>query len=133
MSEDGEDDLSGRWHGFYNMPDDSPSNGFEAEIRDQDGAITGLTSETGDTPDCYGMQLQAVIEGHRRGSSVEFTKFYDYLERPDPVHYSGAIQAGGDEIEGVWTIPGVWSGTFLMVRAGKTADAIERKVSEEVR
>jgi hypothetical protein len=42
------------------------------------------------------------------------------------------MAAGGDEIEGRWTIPGAWSGTFLMVRASRQSEAIERQASEKV-
>jgi hypothetical protein len=60
-----------------------------------------------------------------------FVKIYDDLERPT-VHYRGTIQPGGDEIEGIWTIPGDWSGTFMMVRARKEKAAEERKIDVDV-
>jgi len=133
MSEGGEIDLSGRWNGFYNYPDGSPPTGFEAVIRDTGGLISGITTEPGDSPDCFGMILQAVIEGRRDGASVRFTKMYDYLERAaDIVHYDGVVQADGDEIEGTWDIHNDWSGTFLMVRAGTAGESVEENVSEEV-
>ena len=126
-------DLSGLWHGFYNRPNGKPPNQFEAVIRDADGLLSGLTTETGETEDCAGQILHAVIEGRRIGASVHFEKRYDYLPRAHYViHYDGMLQAGGDEIEGEWTIPGDWSGTFLMIRGGRADEAIERKVSEEV-
>ena len=34
-------DLSGRWTGMFNYPGPFPPVGFEAELRDQGGSITG--------------------------------------------------------------------------------------------
>ena len=59
-----------------------------------------------------------MIEGGREGSEVSFIKIYDDLERPTP-HYRGTILPGGDEVEGEWTIPGDWSGTFFMIRGAR--------------
>ena len=130
---DGGTDLSGRWHGFYNMPLDGPPTLFEAELLDTGGLLSGETTEEGDTPDCFGMTLHAVIEGLRQGDRVAFTKRYDYLPRADyAIDYEGVLAPGGDEIEGRWTIPGIWSGTFLMVRGSEAAAAAERQVSEKV-
>ena len=132
-NEAAEHDLSGVWHGFYNMPVAEPPTQFEATIRDAAGLLSGLTTEMGDTQDCAGQILHAVIEGRHDGISVHFEKRYDYLPRADYViHYEGVLQAGGDEIEGRWSIPNIWSGTFLMVRGAKAGEAIERKVSEKV-
>jgi hypothetical protein len=64
---------------------------------------------------------------------VAFQKTYGDELRPDSVFDIGTIRAGGDEIEGEWTIPGEWSGTFLMVSPSSAGEAVERKVSEEVR
>jgi hypothetical protein len=127
------EDLSGAWTGFYIAPIARPPTAFEAEIRDNGGLLSGITTELGDTHDCRGMTLNAVIEGSREGGGVRFTKRYDYLPRAHyAIQYEGRIADGGDEIEGEWTIPGSWSGTFLMIRgAGKSA-AIERRTSETV-
>ena len=134
MSEDAAGhDLSGVWHGFYNMPDGEPPTQFEATLRDAAGMLSGLTTEMGDTEDCAGQILHAVIEGGRDGSLVHFEKRYDYLPRAGYViHYVGVLQAGGDEIEGGWSIPGIWSGTFLMVRGAREEQVVERTVEEEV-
>lgn len=75
-----------------------------------------------------------MIEGERRGFEVRFTKRYDAFRRATtPVHYSGTLSEDGAEISGTWTIPGNWSGTFLMVRAKPKAAAFERKIAETVR
>lgn len=126
-------DLSGLWHGFYNMPRSGPPTPFEAELLDTGGLLSGETSEEGDTPDCHGLTLHAVIEGRRSGDLVSFTKRYDYLPRADyAIAYEGMLAPGEDEIEGRWTIPGVWSGTFLMVRARRDEAVEEGKVEEKV-
>ena len=126
-----EHDLSGQWSGIYSYPSLYPPNMFEAVIRDSGGIITGVISQPGEFFEAPGTIQHAVIEGSRTGSTLAFIKIYDDLDRPTP-HYSGTIQPGGDEIEGEWTIPGDWSGTFLMIRGAKAGEAIERKVSEKV-
>jgi len=126
-----EHDLSGVWSGIYSYPRLYPPNMFEAEIRDTGGLITGLISQPGEFFEPPGTVRHAVIEGSREGSTLAFIKIYDDLARPTP-HYHGIVQPGGDEIEGEWTIPGDWSGTFLMIRGARTGEAIERKVSEKV-
>jgi hypothetical protein len=132
MSEEAaEYDLSGQWSGIYSYPRLYPPNMFEVTIRDTGGLITGLISQPGEIFDPPNMVRHAVIEGSRQGSTLSFIKIYDDLARPTP-HYHGIVQPGGDEIEGEWTIPGDWSGTFLMIRGAKAGEAIERRVSEKV-
>ena len=131
MSGEGEYDLTGEWSGIYNYPAHYPPNSFEASIRDSGGVITGVIRQPGEFFEPAGIMQHAVIEGSRDGSTVRFVKMYDDLSRPTP-HYQGVIQPGGDEIEGEWTIPGDWSGTFLMVRGGKAEEAEERGVGEEI-
>jgi hypothetical protein len=131
VSGDADFDLTGRWSGIFNYPALFPPNSFEADIRDSGGLITGLISQPREAFEGPGPARQAVIEGSREGSILNFVKIYDDLDRPTP-HYHGVIQPGGDEIEGEWTIPGDWSGTFLMIRGGRAEEAVERKVSVEV-
>lgn len=123
-------DLSGQWAGIYNYPALLPPNNFEASLRDVDGLLTGLISE----PDAErGGTLHAVIEGRREGSAVTFTKIYDELE-PEPVviFYSGSVEPGGDEIQGRWERPDLWSGTFLMVRNPAAEEEALLEASEEL-
>jgi hypothetical protein len=131
MSDEAEYDLSGQWSGIYNYPARFPPNTFEATIRDTGGLVTGVITQPGEFFEPPGTVQTAVIEGRREGSQLSFIKIYDDLGRPTP-HYRGTIQPGGDEVEGEWTIPGNWSGTFLMIRGAKTGAAIARKVSEKV-
>lgn len=131
MSGGDENDLSGQWAGIFNYPAEFPPNSFEAELRDAGGVVTGLITQPREVFDIPGPSRQAVIEGQRAGSQLSFVKIYDDLERPT-VHYRGTIQPGGDEIEGIWTIPGDWSGTFMMVRARKEKAAEERTIDADV-
>jgi hypothetical protein len=131
MSGEGEYDLTGEWSGIYNYPAHYPPNSFEASIRDSGGVITGVIRQPGEFFEPAGTMQHAVIEGSRDGSMVRFVKMYDDLNRPTP-HYSGVVQPGGDEIEGEWTIPGDWSGTFLMIRGGKAEAEEALEVGEEI-
>jgi hypothetical protein len=127
----GEVDLPGEWSGIYNYPSLYPPNSFEASIRDSGGIVTGVIRQPGEFFEPAGTMQHAVIEGSRDGGTVRFVKMYDDLSRPTP-HYSGTIQPGGDEIEGEWTIPGDWSGTFLMVRAGRAKAKEALEIGEEI-
>ena len=131
MSGEGGFDLSGRWSGIFSYPSLFPPNNFEAEIRDSGGLVTGVITQPREFFEPSGPPRQAVIEGRREGDSLTFVKYYDDLDRPTP-HYHGRIQAGGDEVNGEWTIPGDWSGTFIMIREGREEAKEERRVGEEV-
>ena len=126
-----EHDLSGQWSGVYSYPSLYPPNMFEATLRDTGGLITGVISQPGEFFEPPGTVQHAVIEGRTEGGTLSFVKIYDDLSRPTP-HYHGIVHPGGDEIEGEWTIPGDWSGTFLMIRGAKADAAIARRVSEKV-
>lgn len=131
MSDQGEFDLTGDWTGIYSYPAHYPPNTFEASIRDAGGVITGVIHQPGEIIEPPGIHQHAVIQGSRNGATVRWVKIYDDLSRATP-HYRGTIQADGDEIEGVWHIPGNWSGTFMMMRHRREAATEERKVSEEI-
>jgi len=133
MSGGGDDyDPTGQWSGIFNYPSQFPPNTFEATIRDASGLISGVITQPREFFETPGAPQQAVIDGSREGAMLRFVKIYDDLARPTP-HYHGVVQPGGDEIEGEWTIPGDWSGTFLMIRGSKASIAEERRVSEDVR
>ena len=123
-------DLGGEWIGIYNYPHSAPPTEFRASLRDHGGLVTGETTEP--SPKGAGT-LHAVIEGRREGDRLLFTKLYDDLSfSTDPVLYDGRIDPSGDEIEGTWTIPGIWSGTFLMVRGAAAAETVAGRIAEEV-
>lgn len=129
----GEADLSGRWSGFYSYPDGGPPNAFEAELRESAGVLTGTTTELADSGAQYGQPLHAVLDGRREGAMVQFLKMYDGVsEDHDVVRYEGTLDSDGNEIEGRWTIPGIWFGSFLMVRHSGAREEIEEKIGEEI-
>ncbi|MFD1033994.1 hypothetical protein ACFQ15_04940 [Sphingomonas hankookensis] len=112
-------DLSGKWSGIFNYPHTNPPTAFEADIADLGGSIVGTIHE----PDLYsvppGALIAAAIDGHRDGAKVAFSKFYDDRDTDgygDMVVYAGVLSEDGCEISGRWDIPGVWSGSFLMIR-----------------
>lgn len=126
--------LSGAWKGFFNYPRALPPTQFDAELRDQMGALTGETFEIGNGRRNNIQPMHALIEGRRNGDDVSFVKHYDDFKRArTPVRYSGTVNDDGTEIAGIWTIPGHWSGTFLMVRPKSQSAVIERKIAETVR
>lgn len=125
-------DLSGQWSGMYHYPAHYPPNNFEATIRDTAGLVSGVIVQPTEFFEPAGQFQHAVIEGSHDGSTLSFIKIYDDLNRVT-VHYSGIILAEGEEVEGQWTIPGDWSGTFFMVRRPQAEQAEERRVGEEVR
>lgn len=122
-------DVTGRWEGIFNYPGDLPPNGFVATLIEQAGVVTGETDEAGDR----GASLPAVITGERVGSAVRFTKRYDDRARAHPVDYAGTLSPEGDEIVGEWTIPGIWSGSFIMVRQQERVVKAEEEIGAEVR
>ena len=133
MSSEADFDLSGHWTGMFNYPGPFPPVGFESELRDLGGSITGSMSEPDETPGGNAGTLQAIVEGSRQGSGVTFTKIYSDAERmPEPVFYSGTIQPDGNEISGQWEIPGHWSGTFLMIRDPGAAETVEEEAAAEI-
>lgn len=129
----GEADLTGHWSGFYSYPYGPPPTAFEAELCETAGALTGTTTELADMGELVGQTLHAVIDGRREGKAVSFLKMYDGLSKDhDVARYEGTLDADGSEIEGRWTVPGVWSGGFLMVRHPGARAEIEAKVGEEI-
>ncbi|WP_375404682.1 hypothetical protein [uncultured Sphingomonas sp.] len=125
------DDLSGEWRGIFNYPAAQPPTEFTATLHDAGGTLSGHTVE----PGLRGGTVTARIDGRRTGQAVTFNKLYDD-ERDgdyDTVAYRGAVDADGTEIAGRWTIPGAWSGTFIMVREHGIEAEIGLEATEEVR
>lgn len=123
--------VTGHWDGIFNYPRHKAPNAFHAEFREVGGVISGETTERSDWHRNRGATLVALLEGQRVGTSVNFVKRYD--ERQTPVLYAGTLSADGLEITGQWTIPGNWSGSFILVRSPSSSAAEERRVAETVR
>ena len=99
-------------------------------MRDSAGLIVGETSEPGD----HGSTRHALLDGSREGNAICFIKTYDDTSGGyRSVSYSGAVNSAGTEINGHWDIPGIWSGTFIMVRHVSEEDVAETRVEETVR
>ena len=126
-------DLTGSWDGVFNYPRGLPPNGFRAALREHGGAVDGETHERSEQGADRGRTITALLTGSRTGTSVHLTKRYDSLHRTHyAVVYEGRLSADGDEITGRWSIPGIWEGTFLMVRQARKAATTARRVSETV-
>ena len=126
-------DLSGAWKGIFHYPRVLPPEQFDAQIQDFGGALTGEISERPKSGRLAGEILHSVLTGNRQGTAVNFTKYYDHLRRAHYlVHYDGQLRADGEEISGDWSIPGIWSGTFLMIRNQPQKVSESRKSAETV-
>lgn len=133
-------DLTGRWTGVYFYPvdpvlnplDDCPPTPFLAWLSDVAGTVTGTTSE----PDVmYNAStiIPSVIDGSHDGSTLRFVKFSNAPEGfEDPIHYEGAISGDGLSVEGRWSIPDGWSGTFRMQRQSGVVARLEAGAADSM-
>lgn len=127
----GAGDLSGEWRGIFNYPAGAPPTEFTATLQDAGGTLTGSTVESS----LRGGTIAAHLDGRRFGPAVTFMKLYDEDGGGtyDAVAYQGAVDGEGLEITGRWSIPGNWSGTFIMVRERGVEEEIEAEAEEPVR
>lgn len=101
---------------MFNYPSKFPATPFEASLQQQGGRVIGSIIEP-DTVFGEGRPT-SVVDGTIDGDRVRFSKFYDSGDESfDTVEYDGVVGDEGREISGRWTVPGDWSGTFIMVRA----------------
>ncbi|ANW04050.1 hypothetical protein [Bradyrhizobium icense] len=130
------DSLTGVWHGTYVQPQVGMVT-FLATLIESGGALGGNVTEPCIMRDCPLRTHNASIAGHRSGSAVSFVKRYEPSGCGyDTVFYEGLVNAEVTEIDGRWRLPGTTlSGTFLMVRSTKTAEAIatEKRAKESAR
>lgn len=126
-------DLSGSWRGLYSYPSGRPPVAFTAELTESGSWLTGTTIEVATRREVSGRTLTATLQGRRSGNSVKFLKLYDAsVSGYDAVAYEGRVNGEGTEIEGRWSVPSNWSGTFLMIREGAAATVRARRVAERV-
>lgn len=125
--------LTGSWSGAYRFPGDRfPETVFNVQIEEVGGAFTGSMQEPNAFRHGPGAVVTAEIEGERSGQSVTFTKFYDGSGGMNhAVRYEGQANADLTRIEGRWSIPRDWSGTFFMVRDDAGAEAEAEAAAEE--
>jgi hypothetical protein len=127
--------LSGSWSGAYRFPNDArPEVVFNVQIDEVEGAFLGSLQEPNVYGRASGSVVTADIEGVRTGQSVTFTKFYDGSGgMAHAVRYEGTADANLSRVDGKWSIPRDWSGTFFMVRDDGAAEtAVERAESTEI-
>ena len=126
--------LTGVWDGTFIQPGVGAVT-FLATLIEAGGALSGSVTEPCMMPGCPRSEHNASLAGSRAGSAVSFVKRY---EPPgygyDTVNYEGSVNADATEIDGRWRVQGL-SGTFLMIRSGKPAEAVtaEEKAKEPVR
>lgn len=126
--------LTGVWDGCYAYPRGLQPVPFQAVLLEIGETLTGSIWEVCASGPEQGRRLDSFVEGRREGRIVQFIKRYDGSGgRSHAVAYTGELNADATEIEGVWTIPGVWSGTFLMIRSPGREASVERKTAERAR
>jgi hypothetical protein len=127
------DSLTGVWDGTFVQPGVGMVT-FLATLVESGGALGGNVTEPCIQPDCPLGTHNASIDGHRSGSAVAFVKRYEPSGCGyDTVFYEGVVNAEATEIDGRWRLPGIpLSGTFLMVRSTKLAEAVatEERIKE---
>jgi len=123
------DDLTGVWDGEYSYPRGLKPTPFTAVILDLGGSISGSIHETPPDGPGAGRQRSALLEGTRGGRQVAFVKTYEHAKGSirNPVRYEGRLDAEGLQITGAWSIPGNWSGRFVMRRPERAAEKAEER------
>ena len=123
--------LTGIWHGLYSYPIARAPVSFVATLIETASALSGTTHEPCSVGGSANEVLYATLLGNRRRTAVAFVKTYDGANPLyGTVAYEGTLSADGTEIEGRWTVPGNWSGRFLMIRSAGKAEALARTVFE---
>jgi hypothetical protein len=127
--------LTGAWSGAYRYPrGPRRETVFNAQIEEVGGAFTGAVQEPNLLRPELGPIVTSDIEGVRVAQAVSFTKFYNGSGGMNhAVRYEGSANAALTRIEGRWTVPNSWSGTFFMSRddEGEAVEA-EEQVEETI-
>jgi hypothetical protein len=125
--------LSGVWHGLYTYQLAAPPTHFMATILMTGFALSGAIKEAAINETGAALDLSATLAGSLCGRAVSFAKTYEGMHGwMHTVLYDGDLNGDASEIEGVWTIPGEWSGRFLMIRAPGMTETIARQAYERV-
>lgn len=124
--------LTGIWQGLYSYPHALAPVAFTATLLESgwlSGSIHEIAVDEGDIP----VQVFATVLGRRAGHAVHFAKTYDGQKGwSHAVHYEGELSEDATEVQGRWSIPGAWSGKFLMIRPGGARAAQLREAFETV-
>jgi hypothetical protein len=126
--------LTGVWSGAYRYPGDAmPETVFNAVIEERGTAFTGRTEEPNWAKIGRAKIVTAEIEGVRSGTDVVFTKFMDGSGgMRHAIRYEGVVNEALTHIEGSWSIPRQWSGTFFMDRED-VGESVAAERAEEVK
>jgi hypothetical protein len=123
--------LTGVWHGLYSYQAYMEPVYFVATLISFGQVFSGTTHEAAEGRSGAPLKSFAAVEGSLADSFVSFVKTYDgSAGRQHAVDYEGSLSGDGLEIEGTWTIPGDWSGRFLMIRNSGASEKAVRKVYE---
>ncbi|EYD76446.1 hypothetical protein Rumeso_01867 [Rubellimicrobium mesophilum DSM 19309] len=122
--------MTGLWHGLYSYPERLRPVFFVATLISHGSGFSGRTQEAAAGAEGTPLALGAAVAGREGGGTVEFTKTYEGAWQ-HTVLYAGRLSADRTEIEGAWTIPGIWSGRFLMRRGEMAEEAELRRAWEE--
>ena len=121
--------LTGIWHGIYSYPIARAPVSFVATLIETASAVSGTTHELCTIGGSPNETLYATLLGSRQPA----VSFVNPMTAPTAVRhraYEGTLSPDGIEIEGRWTVPGNWSGKFLMIRSSGKTEAIARTVFE---
>ncbi|HSM96950.1 MAG TPA: hypothetical protein VLT91_12955 [Rhizomicrobium sp.] len=120
--------LTGVWQGLYSYPRALEPGLFTVTLIETGTSLSGSTSEVWPRGKRAGDTILSFLSGHRRDYDVDFVKTYEGPDKPNhSVHYDGTLTGDFLEIEGLWHIPGQWSGRFLMIRSGTKSVAEARR------
>lgn len=123
--------LTGLWHGLYSYPRFLKPVFFTATVISPGISFWGLTREAMEERNGAALLREASISGSRAGQEVHFRKTYDPATGlSHSVDYAGQLSPDDTEVEGEWSIPGAWSGRFLMIRSPGMTEAQLRTVYE---
>lgn len=125
--------LSGQWQGRFSYATDKREPvSFVATLSEHDSRLNGEIEETGAVADAAGRTLHATVQGRRLGRAIKFLKVYaGSFSRYVSVQYDGEVNDDATEIAGWWTVPGSWSGRFVMTRSKSPAKADEMPSTQE--
>jgi hypothetical protein len=123
--------LTGVWHGLYSYPSHPQPVYFVATVISHGGGFSGSTHEAIVGQQAAPLTAFAAIDGILDGHDVAFKKTYDGSNGWNhSVLYEGTLSSDANEIDGQWSLPGNWSGRFLMIRGTGTTEESARHVYE---
>jgi hypothetical protein len=125
--------LTGVWQGIYSYPVSwMPAVSFTATLIEAGAFLTGSVHEPCTIPGLPNETLFFSLSGSRHGAAVDFAKtFQGTSPYYGTILYEGSVNVDATEIEGTWTIPGEWSGRFLMTRSGDQPQVAAKREGAE--